>query len=162
MSKMYGVGETVKREKPEYTSRSKVSTFGSGFGESGQQQQKRIMIIDDDPDTTFTLRTVLEQNGFKTDSYTNPVLAYENFREGLYDLILLDIKLQVVDGFLLYQKIRKIDSKVKICFLTATEYFHEEIRKEHGFNEFNQEFFLRKPIEMKDLLNTTNKLLESC
>jgi DNA-binding response OmpR family regulator len=80
------------------------------------------MIIDDDPDTTFTLRTVLEQNGFVTDSYTNPVLAYENFREGFYDLVLLDIKLQVVNGFLLYQKLRKTDSKVKICFLTATEY----------------------------------------
>lgn len=153
----------MKTEKPEYT-RSKVSReSGSGFGDSGQQQQqqKRIMIIDDDPDTTFTLRTVLEQNGFKTDSYTNPVLAYQNFREGLYDLVLLDIRLQVVDGFLLYQKLKKIDSKVKICFLTATEYFHEEIRKEHGFNEFNQESFLRKPIEVKDLVNTTNKLLGS-
>jgi DNA-binding response OmpR family regulator len=54
-------------------------------------QQKRILIIDDEPDVTTTLRSVLEQNGFRTESYNDPVLAYKNFREGLYDLVVLDI-----------------------------------------------------------------------
>jgi hypothetical protein len=48
----------------------------------------------------------------------------------------------------------------KICFLTASEYIHEEIRKEHGFDEFNQEIFLRKPIEIEDLVREIKKLLE--
>ena len=128
--------------------------------ESGQQQ-KRILIIDDDPDVTIVLRMSLEDNGFKADSYTNPVLAFENFRDGLYDLVLLDIKMPELDGFHFYQKIRKMDSRAKICFLTATEYFHEEIRKEHGFDEFSQETFLRKPIEIKDLVHEIKKMLES-
>ncbi len=128
--------------------------------ESGQQQ-KRILIIDDDPDITIVLRMSLEDNGFKADSYTNPVLAFENFRDGLYDLVLLDIKMPELDGFHFYQKIRKMDSRAKICFLTATEYFHEEIRKEHGFDEFSQETFLRKPIEIKDLVREIKKMLES-
>jgi CheY-like chemotaxis protein len=67
----------------------------------------------------------------------------------------------VVDGFLLYQKIRRTDSKVKVCFFTASEYFHEQVRKEEGFDGFNQESFLRKPIEIKDLVYTTKKLLGS-
>ena len=128
--------------------------------ESGQQQ-KRILIIDDDPDITIVLRMSLEDNGFKADSYTNPVLAFENFKDGLYDLVLLDIKMPELDGFHFYQKIRKMDSRAKICFLTATEYFHEEIRKEHGFDEFSQETFLRKPIEIKDLVREIKKMLES-
>jgi CheY-like chemotaxis protein len=66
----------------------------------------------------------------------------------------------VFDGFLLYQKIKKIDSKVKVCFLTATEYFRKENRREHGFDEFNQELFLRKPIETEDLIHVLKKLLE--
>jgi DNA-binding response OmpR family regulator len=99
-------------------------------GNSGSgQQQKRILIIDDEEDVTLALGTALEQNGFKSDSYTDPVLAYKKFKEDLYDLVLLDIRMPVIDGFLLYQKIKGTDSKVKICFLTATEYFHEEIRK---------------------------------
>jgi DNA-binding response OmpR family regulator len=110
---------------------------------------------------TITLRSVLEQNGFRTDSYIDPVLAYKNFREGQYDLVLLDIRMPVFDGFLLYQKIKSTDSRVKVCFLTATEYFHEEIRKRQGFDGFNQESFLRKPVENEELLITIKKLLES-
>jgi CheY-like chemotaxis protein len=67
----------------------------------------------------------------------------------------------VIDGFLLYQKIKGTDSKVKVCFLTATEYFHEEIRKQQGVGDFKQELFLRKPIGTKDLVQAINKLLES-
>jgi DNA-binding response OmpR family regulator len=82
------------------------------------------------------LRTVMEENGFKTDSYTDPVLAYKNFRAGLYDLVVSDIKMPVVDRFLMYHKIRKMDSRVKICLLTASKFFHEQTRKEHGFHDF--------------------------
>ena len=123
-------------------------------------EKKRILIIDDDPDITITLRMSLEDNGFKADSYTDPVLAFENFRGGFYDLVLLDIKMQG-DGFHLYQKIKRVDSRIKTCFLTATEFFHEDIRKEHGFDEFNQELFLRKPIELKDLVREIKRLLEA-
>ena len=125
------------------------------------QQQKRILIIDDEEDITISLRTVLEEYGFKTDSYTDPVLALKNFKSGQYDLVILDIKMPVSNGFLLYQKIINVDSNVKICFLTATEYFREEIRKEHGFDEFDQELFLRKPIEIQELVYQINKVLRS-
>lgn len=123
------------------------------------EQQKRILIVDDDPDITITLRMSLEDNGFKADSYTDPVLAFEYFREGLYDLVILDIKMPVVDGFHLYQSIRKVDNKIKICFLTASEYYYEQIRKEQGFDVFKQETFLRKPITIEDLVHEMKKLL---
>ena len=126
-----------------------------------EQQQKRILIIDDDPDIAIILHVVLEDNGFKTDSYTDPELAYRNFRDGFYDLILLDIKMPEVDGFHFYQKIRETDSRVKVIFLTASEYYYEQYRKERGFDLFKQEFFLRKPIETEDLVQAINKLLES-
>lgn len=131
------------------------------FADSGQQQHKRILIIDDEQDVAITLRVTLEQNGYKTDFCTDPILVDKNFRDGLYDLVLLDIKMPVVDGFLLYQKIRKKDSKVRVCFLTASEFFREQIRKEHGFDNFKQELFLRKPIENEDLIHATRRLLES-
>jgi len=87
------------------------SQENSGSG----QQQKRILIIDDDPDATITYRMVLEDSGYKVDSYTDPVLAYKNFKADLYDLVILDIKMPIIAGFLLYQKIKTIDSEVKIC-----------------------------------------------
>ena len=93
------------------------------------------------------------------DSYTDPVLAYKNFREGLYDLVILDIKLPIIDGFLLYQNIKTTDSEVKICFLTATEFYYEQIKKKYGFDNFKKDSFLRKPIDINDLVDSINKLL---
>ena len=125
------------------------------------QQQKRILIIDDDQDIAITLSMALGDKGFKADSCTNPVLASKNFRENLYDVVILDIKMPISDGFLVYHKIKRVDKKVKIIFLTATEFYYEEIRKERGFDRFNQELFLRKPIHIKDLVHEIRKLLES-
>jgi two-component system response regulator ChvI len=121
---------------------------------------KRILIIDDEPDIILTLRMALEQNGFRTDSYSDSILAYKNFRAGVYDLVLLDIKMPNVDGFQLYQKIKRTDSRVKICFLTASEFYDEEIRKEQGFEGFNDELFLRKPVEIACLIDTIRPLID--
>lgn len=123
--------------------------------------EKRILIIDDEQDIVDIFRISLEDNGFKTDTYADPVLAYQNFRDGKYDLVLLDIKMSGVDGFDLYQKIKRTDGKVKIIFLTASEYYYEQFRKEKGFDNFKQEIFLRKPIQIKDLVSKVEKLLES-
>ena len=121
---------------------------------------KRVLIIDDEPDIILTLRMALEQNGFRTDSYSDSILAYKNFRAGVYDLVLLDIKMPNVDGFQLYQKIKRADSRVKICFLTASEFYDDEIRKEQGFDGFNKELFLRKPVEIACLIDTIRPLMD--
>jgi CheY-like chemotaxis protein len=82
-------------------------------------------------------------------------------RSGQYDLVILDIRMPVFDGFLLFQKIRKEDSRVRVRFLTASEFYREQIRKEHGFDNFRQELFLRKPIENENLVHVIEKMFES-
>jgi DNA-binding response OmpR family regulator len=84
-------------------------------------KNKRILLVDDEQDVTYTIKIVLENNGFLVDSYNDPTLALSNFKLGVYDLLLLDIRMPKMNGFDLYQRIRKIDSNVKICFLTASE-----------------------------------------
>ena len=65
----------------------------------------------------------------KVDSYTDPVLALNNYKINFYDLVILDIRMPKMDGFQLYTKIRKKEPKVKISFLTAIEFYYEEFRK---------------------------------
>jgi CheY-like chemotaxis protein len=68
---------------------------------------KRILIVDDDPDITFTLKKGLEaendKNGnktlFKVDSYNNPLKALSEFKPDFYDLILIDINMPKMDGW---------------------------------------------------------------
>jgi DNA-binding response OmpR family regulator len=77
----------------------------------GNGTMKKILIVDDEPDVCTVLKKVLEQYGFNADSYDDPILALENFKAGLYELLLLDIKMPEMDGFLLYQEMKKIENK---------------------------------------------------
>jgi two-component system response regulator ChvI len=118
-------------------------------------------MVDDEPDVTYTIRRVLENNGFMVDSFNDPTLALSNFKPGLYDLLLLDIKMPKMNGFELYQKMKEIDSNVKICFLTASELFYEEYRRLDAYPRVNKEHFIQKPIGTEELIHQLNEILYS-
>ena len=123
------------------------------------RKNKRILLVDDEPDVTYTLEIVLEDNGFMVDSYTDPTLALSNFKPGLYDLLLLDIKMPKMNGFDLYQKMKEIDSNVKICFLTASELFYEKYRKISAYPRVDKEKFIQKPLRTEELIRRLNEIL---
>src|ERR671914_1315612 len=85
-----------------------------------KDKKRRIMVVDDEYDVVYSLKRVLEETElFQVDGYTDSTLALSKFEPNTYDLIVLDIKMPVMDGFELYKNIKAIDKKVKVCFLTA-------------------------------------------
>jgi DNA-binding response OmpR family regulator len=66
-----------------------------------------ILLIDDEFDITLTLKGILEGAGFKVDSYSDPLLALNNYKINFYDLVILDIRMPKMDKFQLYTKISK-------------------------------------------------------
>jgi YesN/AraC family two-component response regulator len=88
-------------------------------------------------------------------------LALSNFKPGLYDLLLLDITMPKMNGFDLYQKVREIDSNVKICFLTASELFHEEYRRLDAYPRLDKENFIQKPCRSEELIRQLSEILYS-
>ena len=126
-----------------------------------RNKKKRVLIVDDEPDVTLVLKQVLDENGFDADSYDDPRLALNNFKANMYDLLLLDIKMPDINGLDLYQEMRKIDDKVKVCFLTASEMFYEKFRKEEPYSKFDKELFIAKPIENEELLDHLNKVINN-
>jgi two-component system, OmpR family, response regulator ChvI len=124
----------------------------------------RILIVDDEPDVTLSLKMGLEQEekkekeeagtgrrGFVVDTSNDPVKTLSQFKPGVYDLLVIDIKMPKMNGFELYKEIRKIDDNVKVCFLTAFEIYYNEYRK--TFPKLNIRCFATKPISTKDLAN---------
>ena len=107
-----------------------------------QQGQKKILVVDDEPDLTMLCRLALEYHGFKVDSFNDPQEALSNYQPGYYDLVILDIKMPKMDGFLLYDEIKKKDHKAKVCFLTASELYYEQFRKRE-YNAIDKNLFIR-------------------
>lgn len=131
----------------------------SNNNNNNNNKKKRILIVDDEIDINYTLETVLKENGFMVDSFDSPVLALNNFKAGLYDLVLLDIKMPAMDGFKLYEEMKKIDNKFKVCFLTASEMFYEQYRHAHSIITSEDNPVIQKPIKNEELIKKLNKIL---
>src|SRR5919202_1016144 len=116
---------------------------------------KRILIVDDEPDLTDLTILVLENYGYKVHAFNDPQEALSKYKPGSYDLIILDIKMPKMDGFELYQEIKKKDNNAKVCFLTASELYYEEFRKKE-FCALDKELFTRKPIDNEQLAKEIN------
>jgi two-component SAPR family response regulator len=123
-------------------------------------KNKRILIVDDEPDINCLFKIVLEQNSeFIVHSYTNPLLALRDFKDDFYDLVIVDIKMPEMDGVDFYREIRKVDKKVKCCFTTATEKYYEPSRKEIA-DILGENCFIQKPITNEGLLTMVNTIVK--
>jgi DNA-binding NtrC family response regulator len=128
---------------------------------TSQSTKGRILVVDDEPDITLTLEVGLETIGlFDVDTFNDPESALKSFKPDFYALILIDITMPNMDGFQLYESLKKIDPDVKACFLTASEMYYGVHRGvEHC--ALNEELFLQKPISTDDLIKEVNKKLNS-
>ena len=93
--------------------------------------KKRLLIVDDDVDITNSFSLALEDSGlFLVDTYNDPLVALSNYRPNSYDLLLLDIKMPEMNGFELYEQIKKLDNKVKVCFISAFDVDYTALREQ--------------------------------
>jgi DNA-binding response OmpR family regulator len=122
---------------------------------------KKILVIDDEPDVTYTIKNILEDHGFEVDTFTDSILALDNYKANFYDLIILDIKMPKMDGFQLYTKIREKDHRVKICFLTAIATFNEDFRQTRMTlgKTINEDYFIQKPIIIENLVKKLTSIM---
>jgi DNA-binding NtrC family response regulator len=121
--------------------------------------KKRILVVDDESELTLLFSMALD--GFVVDSFNDPLLALSNFKEGYYDLVILDIIMPKMSGFVLHNEITKIDDKVKVCFLTANEFsYYEEFRKEE-LCALDKNLFIAKPIQVDQFIKEINRIMNS-
>jgi two-component system catabolic regulation response regulator CreB/two-component system response regulator ChvI len=127
------------------------------------RSRNRILLVDDEADICMIYQMVLEDtSSYECKQYTDPVKALKEFRPNYYDLILLDIKMPVLNGFELCKKIREVDKTVQIIFITAAEEsFYKNFVKQYYpqlSNDINIKY-VQKPIgneELLQIVSTTN------
>ena len=141
--------------------RSKIAIATGAVATKDNNNNKRtykILVVDDERDITSVIKKGLKNNGFEVDSYNDPVLALEKFRADVYDILIIDIKMPKMNGFELYKKIKELDNKVKVCFLTAIEYYNDEFRM--AFPKLALKCFADKPISIDLLAKIIKQELE--
>jgi two-component system, OmpR family, response regulator ChvI len=121
----------------------------------------KILVVDDEPDITYTLKATLEETGFfDIYPFNEPSLVLSNFRPNMYDLVILDIRMPQMNGFELFHEIRKIDENVKVCFLTAVSELTEyttAIKK--TYPPLDENCIIKKPIDNMELAKQINRIL---
>jgi two-component system, OmpR family, response regulator ChvI len=122
--------------------------------------KKRILLVDDEPDITFSFNIGLEDYGFVVDSFNDPLLALSSFKVGLYTMAILDIKMPKMNGFELGDKIRKLDDKIKISFMSAFDIPEENLKTTAPTLYEEKPLIIRKPISLDDLVSRIKEKLE--
>src|ERR671939_782411 len=115
-----------------------------------RDKKKRILLVDDEYDIALAFKISLENNGFTVDAFNDPEEALSNFKAGLFDLLLIDVKMPKMNGFELYREIEKIDNKAKVCFITAFEVYYKSLRE--LFPTMRIDCYIKKPITTDDLV----------
>ena len=118
--------------------------------------KKRILIVDDEVDITLSFSLALEDSGlFEVETSNDPLVALSNYRPNYYDLLLLDIRMPAMNGFELYDKIKKLDNKVKVCLISAYDVDYDALREQFPSLEIDcllPRGVIRKPIQIAKLI----------
>jgi DNA-binding response OmpR family regulator len=127
---------------------------------------KRILIVDDDPDITFTFKAAFEEANrisgnrslFDVNKYNDPIEALSDFKPNFYDLMLVDINMPKLNGFDFCVKALEIDVNPKVCFMSSGLINQEALREQYP--KLGLGCFIRKPLMMEDLVRRVKAELE--
>jgi DNA-binding response OmpR family regulator len=127
---------------------------------------KRILIVDDDPDITFTFKKAFEDTNriggnkisFQVNTYNDPFLALSGFKPDYYDLMLIGINMSEMNGFDFCVKALEIDVNPRFCFMSSGLINQEALRDQYPSLSIG--CFIKKPVTIENLVRRVKSELE--
>ena len=114
----------------------------------------RVLVVDDDEDNLNLFTIVLENVGFKVNSYSDPVQVPKEFKTSYHDLLISDYLMPSLNGFELYKRIRQADESIKVLILTASQ---EQVHNQELGDMILK--VVKKPIAIPKLLDEIDSIL---
>lgn len=114
-----------------------------------------VLVVENDIKLNRDICDFLTSNGFGVTGCTNANQAYEEMHKNIYEIIISDVALPEKDGFEYARKVRAIDQKIPILFVSSKDMLFAE---ETGFISGNEDFIV-KPIKWDELLVRIRSLL---
>lgn len=118
---------------------------------------KKILIVDDDPNILLSIEFLLVKNGYDVLVARNGMEAMEIIEDTVPDIVLLDIMMPDVDGYVICEYIKKSErtKSAKVIFLSAKS---READVNFGY-EMGADLYMVKPFSTRTLLEQINALL---
>jgi CheY-like chemotaxis protein len=125
-----------------------------------QRHAPNIMIVDDEEDVLITFKSLLNRIGINAETFSSSqqaIIRFAQVNPSYYDLIILDIKMPVINGFKLYTIMEALGvHSSKFLFISALDYAEEFMQILPGIRKTN---FIKKPIESETLLEKIKEAL---
>lgn len=122
---------------------------------NSETSNKKVLIVDDEPDTLELIKLVLESGGFETVLAPTGKDALDLIGSSKPDLVLLDIMMPDMDGWDVFRKIKEEDSELPIAILTAKA---QNIDRLLGLHVLKADDYITKPFGKNELINKVKKL----
>jgi CheY-like chemotaxis protein/predicted transcriptional regulator len=116
-------------------------------------QNPSIMIVDDEPDVLLTYESFLSNAGFNVSTFEEPYNALAEFTSNprLYDLIILDIRMENLNGLQLYQCMKAINPASKLLFASALDAAKELTSI---LPDIQSQDIIKKPVDRENFIKT--------
>ena len=112
------------------------------------KEKIKILLADDEKDLAKAVATILTYSNYNVDVVNNGKEAIEKINNKIYDLIILDIMMPVMDGIQVLKELRKNNIKTPVILLTAKSQVDDKVEGlDSGANDY-----LTKPFDKKELL----------
>ncbi len=121
------------------------------------KRKKKVLIVDDEPDTLELVKLVLESGGFQTVLAENGIKALKEVDVSKPDIVLLDIMMPDMDGWEVFRKIKEKNPKIPVAILTAKA---QNIDRLLGLHVLKAEDYITKPFGKNELINRVRKLAD--
>ena len=115
----------------------------------------RILVVEDDSQIQELIVEFLSSQDYIVDTASDGVEGYEKFKEGNFDLVILDVMMPKLDGYGLCKMIKRADKNVAIIFLTALGDEESEVR---GF-DLKADDYISKPFSFNVLIKRVEAVL---
>ena len=137
----YFVEDTVNKQPVEelYITEEPIHILPAGDSQTGNEFLGEVLIVDDDPDTLFTINEIVQSCNCKTSIAKNGLECLKILEENLPDLILLDIMMPEMDGFQTIKKIRENPKwrHIPVFAVTARAMLEDrQIILKNGFDDY--------------------------
>ena len=117
--------------------------------------KKKIMIVDDNYLTCWSLATIMTKEGYEVTTAENGIVALEKIREKSVDMVITDLIMPEMDGFELMEEVKKISPAVPVVIMTCY-YLPENAREAKQKGAFE---FVEKPLKPEKLQEIIRKAL---